>query len=106
MKQLLKNIFYVQNKPSFMILGAQKSATSSLYKLLIQHPEILAPIVDKEIGFFNNEIEYDKGIKQYHKNFPKTRKRYYTFDATPEYFYLPACAERIYNYKKNLKFMT
>lgn len=88
-----------------MILGAQKSATSSLFNLLIQHPKILAPLLDKEMGFFNNEIEYKKGIKQYHKNFPKTRRKYDTLDATPEYFYIPACAERIYNYNKNLKFI-
>ncbi len=88
-----------------MILGAQKSATSTLYKLLIQHPEIIAPVTDKEIGFFNNEIAYHKGIKQYHKHFPKTRERHHTFDATPEYFYMPACAERIYKYNKNLKFI-
>lgn len=39
------------NKPNFLIVGAQKSGTTSLYNYLNQHPEIfMCPI--KEPGFF------------------------------------------------------
>lgn len=39
--------------PSFLIIGAIKSGTSSLYRYLSEHPEIL-PSKEKEPGFFSN----------------------------------------------------
>ena len=40
------------SRPSFMIIGAQKSGSSSLHKYLTLHPRI-APAVTKEIHFFD-----------------------------------------------------
>ena len=44
-------------KPNFLIIGAMKAATTSLYAYLKEHPEIYLPSL-KEPMFFNN-IETD-----------------------------------------------
>ena len=43
----------VKNKPNFIVIGAMKSATTSLYTYLKQHPEIFMTKI-KEPMFFNN----------------------------------------------------
>ena len=43
----------VKNKPNFIVIGAMKSATTSLYTYLKQHPEIFMTKI-KEAMFFNN----------------------------------------------------
>jgi hypothetical protein len=53
--------------PHFMILGAQKSGTTSLFGYLGQHPQIL-PCLVKEVHFFDNR--YDRGEAWYRSHFP------------------------------------
>ena len=51
----------IVNLPDFIIVGAQKSATTSIYKNLINNPNIYMPEI-KEINFFaydDNDIELD-----------------------------------------------
>ena len=43
----------VEKKPNFIVIGAMKAATTSLYTYLKQHPEIFMTKV-KEPMFFNN----------------------------------------------------
>ena len=56
----MKNIL-----PNFIIIGAQKAATTSLYTYLRQHPEIFMTKV-KEPMFFNSykqkDIFFTKGM--------------------------------------------
>ena len=40
-------------KPNFIIIGAMKAATTSLYTYLKQHPEVFMTAI-KEPKFFNN----------------------------------------------------
>lgn len=54
-------------KIDFIGIGAQKSATSWIYKMLIQHPEICG-FYGKETHFFSDDDKYDKGI-EYYKEF-------------------------------------
>ena len=42
--------------PDFLIIGAQKSGTSSLYFNLRRHPQI-RPAFTKEVHFFDNNFE-------------------------------------------------
>ena len=51
----------------FMVIGAEKSGTTSLFQYLYQHPEILSPI-EKEIDFF--DVEYKYGLDWYLAHFP------------------------------------
>ena len=42
-----------KTKPNFIIIGAMKAATTSLYTYLKQHPDVFMPSL-KEPMFFNN----------------------------------------------------
>ena len=53
--------------PDFVIIGAQKSGTSSLYHLLSQHPYI-RPAVRKELHYFS--VFFDRGTEWYRSCFP------------------------------------
>lgn len=54
--------------PDFIIIGAQKAGTSSLYSYLIQHPGIL-PALDKEVHFFDSPSNRSQGLSWYRKYF-------------------------------------
>src|ERR1700742_5139666 len=53
--------------PDFILIGAQKSGTSSMFAYLKQHPQIVRPIF-KEPYFFDRH--YDRGLHWYGRNFP------------------------------------
>lgn len=50
--------------PDFLIIGAAKGGTSSLYDMLCQHPHIYMP-KDKEPCFFDDSVAWDKGLIWY-----------------------------------------
>jgi len=52
--------------PHFLIIGAQRCGTSSLYENIIQHPNVISAST-KEVHFF--DIEYAKGLVWYETNF-------------------------------------
>lgn len=54
--------------PNFIIIGAMKSGTSSLYHYLRAHPDI-SMSNPKELDFFDTHI--DKGVRWYEKHFPE-----------------------------------
>ena len=46
----------MHNKPNFLIVGAAKSGSTSLYQYLSQHPEVFMP-VNKEPNYFVAEYQ-------------------------------------------------
>jgi len=97
--------------PDFFLIGAQKAGTTSLFAALCKHPQVLAP-VRKEIYFFNNVANYNKGINWYRAHFPMlaqqtlAQRRHsiaHTFDATANYFEEPKAAKRIKDTFPNTK---
>ncbi|ESA32695.1 sulfotransferase [Leptolyngbya sp. Heron Island J] len=90
--------------PSFIIVGAQKSGTTSLYDYLTEHPQ-LWPAYIKEVHFFDGGLSpksnnFQKGEGWYRANFPlkshiKTGEQ--TFEASPLYMFNPLVAQRIFN---------
>jgi len=76
--------------PDFLILGAQKAGTTSLYDLLVQHPRIETART-KEIAFFDRH--YGLGINWYKCNFPANGQ--ITGEATPDYLVDPEAFARI-----------
>ena len=96
--------------PDFLIIGAARSGTTSLYEYLIQHPSIM-PAVGKEVYFFDKK--YDKGINWYRSFFPtklsKSRlenqlsTKCITGEATPRYLYHPHTPKRVKEYIPNVK---
>jgi hypothetical protein len=55
--------------PDFVILGAMKSATSTLYEWLDQQPDV-AVARPKELDFFSDGKEWAKGVPAYMARFP------------------------------------
>ncbi len=88
--------------PDFIIIGTQKGGTTSLYRYLIEHPNV-APIYVKEPHFF--DIYYHKGLGWYRSHFPTAIEKYYaryvrkhdliTGEASPYYLFHPSAAQRV-----------
>jgi hypothetical protein len=57
--------------PNFIIIGAQKAGTCSLYEYLSLHPQIFMSR-EKELDFFVQERNWGKGIDWYESQFPST----------------------------------
>lgn len=60
--------------PDFLIIGAQKCGTTSLYEYLTQHPDIY-PATVKEVGYFDRY--YQKGLPWYRSQFPSAFRKIY-----------------------------
>lgn len=88
--------------PDFIIIGAQKAGTSSLFAYLSKHPQIL-PSSTKEVHYFDGglvpmEDNYIKGEAWYRAHFPRrllVLKQQRVFEASPLYLYNPLVAKRI-----------
>ena len=54
--------------PNFFVVGAQKSATTSLHQYLSGHPDIFLP-PQKETHFFIEDARYELGIDHYEREY-------------------------------------
>lgn len=80
-------------KPNFLILGAAKSGTTSLYHYLKQHPQVYMSD-PKETRFF--ELDYHKGMEFYWNTYFKGWEGQRAIgEASPSYIYLPYVPERV-----------
>ena len=96
--------------PDFLIIGAQKAGTTSLYNYLISHPSII-PSFRKEVGYFDSNFEKDliwyksffptKIYKYFMKNF--CHRDFVTGEGTPNYILHPHVAKRVYSKLPNIK---
>jgi len=68
--------------PNFVIAGAPKSGTSSLWSYVRQHPNVFMPD-PKEIAFF--DYKYDNGLEWYRKKFRNHTSEEVIGEATPWY---------------------
>ena len=59
--------------PDFLIVGAMKSGTTSLFSYLVQHPGIVPPRV-KEVHFFDIPRNFRRGEAWYRAHFPTRTK--------------------------------
>lgn len=78
----MKNFSNTPPLPSFLIIGAQKSATRWLRRHLGEHPEIFT--ADKELRFFNGG-RYDEGLESYRALFEGWSGEPLVGEATPSY---------------------
>lgn len=84
--------------PNFIIVGAGKSGTSSLARMLSHHPQVFIP--PKELHFFDSDINYNRGPQFYSLFFAKAGDVIAIGEKTPKYtqhFNMPYIADRIYN---------
>lgn len=80
--------------PSALIIGAQRSGTSSLFNYLVRHPDVRAPVT-KEVHYF--DLHYRKPVRWYRGRFPyrrELRAGALTLDASPYYLVHPLAPER------------
>ncbi len=90
--------------PNFIIIGAQKSGTTSLENYIAQHPQVI-PAIKKETHFWYRD--FDKGINWYLAHFPPIPKseNFITGEATPNYLENYQTAQRIYNVFPEVKLL-
>jgi hypothetical protein len=78
--------------PGALVIGAQRSGTSSLYRYLGGHPDA-APSLRKEVEYFSRR--FDRGDGWYRAHFPiDAAKHRLAFEATPDYLFHPLAASR------------
>ena len=96
--------WYLRSLPDFIIIGAQKAGTSSLYKYLLQHPAVL-PAYQKEIHYFTIPELYFKGESWYRSHFPTKlmKGERLTGEASPSYLFFPLVPERVYQMMPQVK---
>lgn len=95
--------------PDFIICGAQKGGTTSLYHYLIQHPHIHGATT-KEIHYFDQSFDEDESW--YRSHFPLRLLRsisegsglpYLSGEASPYYMFHPLVPKRIYDLLPDVK---
>ena len=89
--------------PGFLIVGAQRGGTTSMYRTLDQHPAILKAVLHKGVHYF--DTGYDHGLGWYQGHFPLRARAALarratgdvplTFESSPYYMFNPLAAERI-----------
>lgn len=87
----------VRGLPQFLLIGAPKCGTTSLFGYLVRHPAIRAPL-KKEVLYF--EKHYRLGEKWYRAHFPSSFRpngspSWITGEASPIYLQHPSVPERV-----------
>lgn len=87
--------------PDFLILGAQRGGTTSLFRYLEQHPDVVAS-TRKELHYF--DYQFTRGANWYRGHFPLHHQRkahlasgrhvFLTGEATPYYLACPQAPRR------------
>lgn len=72
--------------PEFLIIGAQRCGTTSLYRYLAAHPQVRAA-TGKELQFFS--LHHTRGTRWYRAHFPVRPPGIRSFEASPYYLFDP-----------------
>lgn len=82
-------------EPDFIVIGAQRSGTTSLFRALSEHPDVVRPTTSKGIGYF--DVNHHRGPRWYRAHFPLRfgRAGKKTFEISGYYSFHPLAAERI-----------
>lgn len=74
--------------PDFVIIGAQKAGTTTLFDMLAEHPEVSLSTV-KEVHYF--DFNFHRGEEWYRRHFD----RHIAGEASPYYIFHPAAHDRM-----------
>jgi hypothetical protein len=88
-------------RPDFLIIGAQRCGTTSMFKTLIQHLLVARPFLRKGVHYF--DTNYDQGFAWYRGQFPiaatsrirRGGRRALTGESSPYYMFHPDAGRRI-----------
>ena len=70
--------------PNFLIIGAAKSGTTTMYEYMLQHPEVYMPVV-KEPCFFDEAMTWKNGIGWYMSLFAEAKEHQICGEASTNY---------------------
>jgi hypothetical protein len=87
--------------PDVIIVGAQRSGTTTLFRILSEHPQVVRPTASKGTAFF--DLHYGLGMRWYRAHFPlealawvrRPGRRRLTFESCGYYMFHPHAAARI-----------
>src|SRR5215217_4273560 len=86
--------------PAIVVIGAQRSGTTTLFRLLEQHPSLVRPTLSKGTGYFDDDFR--RGRRWYRAHFPLRLSarvlngaRAQTFEISGYYMFHPLAAERM-----------
>ena len=95
--------YWARMLPGFLIVGAQRCGTTSMYRTLSQHPAVLKAVLHKGVHYF--DTGYDHGLPWYQGHFPLRAQAAWarratgeiplTFESSPYYMFHPLAAQRI-----------
>ncbi len=93
-----------KGKPDFLVIGAAKAGTTSIYQYLVRHPQVV-PSLLKEVGFFDLRKSYINGFDWYCSHFPQVPdgETFLTGEATPSYLNRRHVAERVFETLPDVK---
>ena len=100
---------FIRVIPDFLVIGAKRCGTTSLYQHLPEHPCISKSPYDN-MGFFNDNFHL--GVNWYKSFFPTTFTRnkikskfgdFLAFDVTTKYMEEESTANNVYQTKPNMK---
>lgn len=87
--------------PDYLIVGAQRAGTTSLYKYLAQHPDVGRVRLGKGVHYFDTNA--DRSLTWYRSHFPLDPARVpfrdrpnHVGEGCPYYLFHPECAARIH----------
>lgn len=90
--------------PSFIVIGGQRCGTTTIFKLLEDHPQVLRPPIEKGTDYFT--FHYDRSMDWYRSQFatsasrrlrPDKSAQAVSFEACTYYMFHPFALERIAN---------
>ena len=93
------------NRPAFLIIGAHKSGTTTIFHLLKRHPDLFGPN-PKELRYFSRL--FHRGENWYLQHFRDCLPGQLAFEATPQYTYFPqftGVPERIAKFRPDMKLL-
>jgi hypothetical protein len=89
--------------PGFLIVGAQRCGTTSMYRTLSQHPAVVKSVLHKGVHYF--DMNYGRGLGWYRAHFPLAAcarratagsgAAPVTFESSPYYMFHPLAPARI-----------
>lgn len=86
--------------PDFIVVGAQRAGTTTLFRVLSEHPDVVRPTLSKGIGYF--DLNHHRGLRWYRGHFPlrlfarlRTGGRAKAFESSGYYLFHPLAPERI-----------
>ncbi|MCR1783705.1 sulfotransferase [Nocardioides carbamazepini] len=85
----------LRQEPGIVVVGAQRAGTTTLFRLLSEHPDLCRPTVDKGTGYFDDG--YRRGRRWYRAHFPLRWSAHgrTTFECSGYYLFHPLASERL-----------